>query len=196
MNSSGSILSAEQLELVKKHLGYAKSVAVKTSLGLPISTEDAIQCGYEGLLEAARRFDIGEYDPERGDIDTHFKSFAYRRIGGAVYDQSRRDSFVRRRGLEKGLKVTMSSIDNFYESDAGQVPEIQLESLAEDPDLRMDFEAALDSLTERERYVVMAMAVGARGSELADKLGVSESRISQISTKARGKIAERMMLDE
>lgn len=186
--------SSEQERLIDKYMGFARNTAVKVvkSRNLPLEFDEAIQAAYEGLVKAATRFDIDKHDPEIGDLDTNFKSFAFLRIQGAVIDESRRGSFVRRRGLEKGLHFDMTSLDATYEGEDGEVPVLQLESVSADPDLAIDFQYAFDALSDREQRVVMGIAVGAKGAELATELGVSESRVSQIASEARIKMTEKM----
>lgn len=181
-----------QADLIEKNLDFARNVAAKAAQKLPIEVADAIQVGYQGLVQAAQRFDIEKYDPTQGTLDNHFKSFAYPRIAGSVYDFARRDNFVRRRGLEKGIEVKFESLDTFSEIEGQLVmhPDLQLEAIDSDVDLKMDFEAALKHLTERERFVVMALAAGMKGHEVGDSLGVSESRISQIAKDARTKLKD------
>lgn len=176
-------------------MDFARATAAKVARDLPIDVEDAIQIGYEGLIQAAQRFDISKHDPTIGDLDTNFKSFAYPRIRGAVIDKSRSDTFVKRRGLEKGISFQFTSIDERWSNADGsdsEVPVIQIEALSGDPDLQIDFERALKVLNDRERRVVMALAVGAKGHELAEELQVSESRVSQLASSARQKLTVAM----
>lgn len=176
-----------------KHEGFARSVAVKTAESLPIEMEDAIQIGLEGLCKAAQRFDLDRHDPSLGDIDTNFKSFAYPRIRGAVIDHVRGDGFIKRRGIEKGMKANFVSLDEpFRLKESGSDLYIELEAVTGDTDLVLDFEDAMTALTERERYVVLALATGKKGRELAEELGVSESRVSQINSDAKAKLNQHM----
>lgn len=181
--------ASEQERLILKYMPFASNVAGKISAGLPIDYEDARQRAYEGLVEAARRFDISKHDPSIADLDTNFKCFAYLRIYGSIYDEARQSSFVKRRGLEKGMRVHMSSMDEMIEAEDGSSnPRFQLSAIEMDADLVLDVENALSVLTDREYRVVMGLAVGTRGHELADEFGVTESRISQIAGEARQKL--------
>lgn len=190
-------LHRDRDRLVVKHAGYARGVAVKamTDQALIMEYDDAAQVGLEALCVAAKRFDFDKFDPSLGDIDTHFKAFAYLRIRGAVIDHARKNTFVKRRGIEKGLSYPMVSLDapiSFCTDSEESTTTRHLAAVSGDPDLMLDFEAAIATLTEREKYVVLALAAGAKGRELADELGITESRISQLNAKAKDKIANYM----
>lgn len=187
-------LTDEQLRLVETYRSFARNVATQVIRKVPIEREDAIQAAMVGLVQAAGRFDVAKHDPSKSSVDEYFKSFAYPRIRGSVIDQARRDSFVRRRGLERGVKFNMVSLDKTIERGDGgsDLPVVDLAAITGDPDLKIDFERALGTLTDRERHVVLSLAVGARGWELAEELSVTESRISQISTEARKKLLKEM----
>jgi RNA polymerase sigma factor (sigma-70 family) len=174
---------------------YARKVSLQLAnrlpLGsaIPMDTDDCVQLGFVGLLQAAARFDISGHDPEIASLNTNFRSYAYRRIRGAILDECRRQTFVRRRGLEKGIRFQMMSLDQSRETEDGDSIQWEL-SFEEDPSLRIDFENALEDLTEREKIVILNMMAGITGRELALKIGVTESRISQIAADARAKLSE------
>jgi RNA polymerase sigma factor for flagellar operon FliA len=70
--------------LIEQHREYARALAFEIARTLPpfVSRVDLVSVAIQGLVEAATRF-----DPTRG---VQFKSFAYYRIRGAVYDEVRR----------------------------------------------------------------------------------------------------------
>lgn len=175
-------LTDEQERLVIDHVGWAKNVAGQAARSLPIDFDEAVGVGNEGLVQAALR-----YDPAQGE----FKTYAYRRIRGAIIDHCRKDAFVGRKGLERGEKVTMVSVNET--NDFGEAI-VQIAAIDSDPDLRIDFENALKKLTDREQKVVLSIATGIRGTELAVELGVTESRVSQIATEAKKKLLKGMTL--
>ena len=72
------------LELVEGHRSYAHALAAEIGRGLPahVSREDLDAAAELGLVEAAHSF-----DSSRGVL---FKTFAYYRIRGAVYDAIRK----------------------------------------------------------------------------------------------------------
>jgi RNA polymerase sigma factor for flagellar operon FliA len=79
-----------QDELVSKYLPYATSIAnrIAQSLSSSVDYDDLICNARLGLLEAAQRYD------EREDVD--FKTFAYYRIKGAIYDGLRKIGWIPR----------------------------------------------------------------------------------------------------
>lgn len=195
---SSITLSPEQERLVLDNMDYAegvaRQVAVKLPLekfGIPMDMQDCIQSGLMGLMQAASRFDSSEYDPERGTLQTLFRSYAYPRIRGAVIDEVRRQTFVRRRGIEQGINFVMLSMDyELSEEDGSQLAFEVGEDI--DFDIWLSFSEAMDTLDERETKVMLALMAGVTGRELALDLGVTESRVSQIAQGARAKLKEAM----
>ncbi len=72
-------------ELIVSHLFFVKHVLGKLLIELPakVDVENLEAAGILGLVESAHRF-----DPDRG---ANFKTFAYRRIRGAILDELRRN---------------------------------------------------------------------------------------------------------
>lgn len=77
-------------ELVAKYMPYASSIAnrVSQTLASNVEYDDVLCCARLGLIEAARRYD--------GSQDVDFRTFAYYRIRGAVYDGLRRSGWLPR----------------------------------------------------------------------------------------------------
>lgn len=76
--------------LIEKYLPFATSIATKLIRTLPSEVDfDDILCNARlGLLEAAKRFD------EKYEVD--FRTFAYYRIKGAIYDGLRKTGWIPR----------------------------------------------------------------------------------------------------
>lgn len=93
----GKVLSKKELaqlkerdELINQYMPYAASIANRVCQGLSSAVDyEEVLCNARlGLLEAAKRFD------EAHDVD--FKTFAYYRIKGAIYDGLRRSGWLPR----------------------------------------------------------------------------------------------------
>ena len=80
---SPSPLESDPTQLIEQHRSFVRALAVEIARGLPpyIELEELVACGNLGLVEAARR-----YDPR---YRTNFRTFAYYRIRGAIYDAIR-----------------------------------------------------------------------------------------------------------
>lgn len=95
---------AEHDALIEKYLPFAASVANKVARVLSSDVDyDDILCNARlGLLEAARRFD------SRFNVD--FKTFAYYRIKGAIYDGLRKTGWIPR-SLYSKMKFDQTAND-------------------------------------------------------------------------------------
>jgi RNA polymerase sigma factor for flagellar operon FliA len=82
-------------EFVRQYEPFVRGIAKHTTLQLEIEgdLEDLVAAGFEGLLEARKRF-----DPARG---VAFKSFAYYRVRGAVIDAVRQNAYLPRRAYAR-----------------------------------------------------------------------------------------------
>jgi RNA polymerase sigma factor (sigma-70 family) len=154
---------------------------------MPIEPDEAISCALVGLVDAASRF-----DEERVD-DGAFMSFAYPRIQGEIIDHVRRNGIVPRSEFAQGARAQMVSLDTVgvaadRDVAARPVAVVELSTEDDDPDLYIDLRSALSGLNERERYVVTAFATGGTGTEIAQELGISETRFWSILAVARAKL--------
>ncbi len=77
-------------ELISQYMPYAASIASRVcqSLSSAVDYEEVLCNARLGLLEAARRFDVEQ------EVD--FRTFAYYRIKGAIYDGLRRSGWLPR----------------------------------------------------------------------------------------------------
>ena len=83
-SSSPQVSSPDRQALIEQHLGYVRAMALDILRTLPahVELDELIACGNVGLVEAAERF-----DPRHR---TSFRTFAYYRIRGAIYDALRK----------------------------------------------------------------------------------------------------------
>ena len=224
-------------QLITEHLPYVKRIVHRIAAHLPssVETDDLLNAGIIGLIEAAER-----YDPYR---DNKFTTYAMFRIRGAVLSELRSRDFLSRstrknvRELEKTyLKLEQKlgrevedeevagelgvSLDKYYEMKAmssiyfigfeeiGYLSSREEECLMgylsssyNDDALPLsglkDIQAALgrgiDQLAENERLVVSLYYWDELTmKEVGKVLGITESRVSQIHSRAiihlRGKL--------
>ena len=82
------------------HRGLVRALAIKvrTSLSRRLDVDDLVAYGSTGLVEAARR-----WDPGRG---VAFKTFAYYRIRGAIFDGLRKQGWLGKRAFRRYMAGT------------------------------------------------------------------------------------------
>ena len=82
-------------EFVRQYEPFVRGIAKHTTAQLEIEgdLEDLVAAGFEGLLDARKRFDAS-----RG---VAFKSFAYYRVRGAVIDAVRQNAYLPRRAYAR-----------------------------------------------------------------------------------------------
>jgi RNA polymerase sigma factor for flagellar operon FliA len=162
--------------------------------GLPngVDTDDLISSGVLGLAEAYDR-----YDPSRG---VAFEAFAIPRVKGAIIDAIRAADWVPRKARQRarmtGEPVAMLvSIDESRSRD-GDGDQTTAERIAdehlEEPgsellaaENRRELASALNRLPERERMIVtLHYFERVALQDIAKALKVTESRVSQLHTRA------------
>ncbi len=170
----------------------AHRAAVTYGLPASVDASDLVSCGVLGLAEAWDR-----YDPERG---VAFEAFAIPRIKGAVIDAIRAADWVprkaRQRARETGeqLAVLVSMDEDRSTDSSDRIPAAERladhgapepgSALMESEDKR-ELMGTLNRLPERERMIVtLHYFEGVPLQEIARSLGVTESRVSQLHTRA------------
>lgn len=218
-------------QLAIEYAPVVKHIALKLSARLPsgFETDDLVQSGMIGLLEAIERF-----DPKKG---VKFKTFAEFRIRGAMLDELRardwiprsvrdnssklEDAFSELRSqnidhptdkqlarqlgikprefpefLEKAKPIPLLSLDSLGKVDPSDTSMNILDTLS-DPDQEDPVESilgneakelmlsALEKLPEKEKLVLSLYYVEDLNlKEIGAVMDVSESRVSQMRTKA------------
>lgn len=204
-------MTREAEQLAVDHRQLAEAIAEKFLRGVPAHVDaDALRgAAMEALVTGAARFDA-----RFGSV---FSRWVSARIWYAMQDELRRLSphtrgefaalragetsrTVRRRGprcgeaveVEVPVRKEISLATPVGEEDTGS-----LEEILGDPrdqyagvDEWIDYERAAADLSERERVVVEALGAGWTGDEVAELLGVSGSRVSQIRGRALELLAE------
>ena len=173
--------------------------------GLPagVDTDDLISCGVLGLAEAWDR-----YDPQRG---VAFEAYAIPRVKGAVIDAIRAADWVPRKARQRarmtGEPVAMLvSMDEDRSTDDGDsrtadriadedLPLPGEEMLAAEN--RRELVGALNRLPERERMIVtLHYFERVALQDIARSFGVTESRVSQLHTRALRMLRGALETDE
>jgi RNA polymerase sigma factor for flagellar operon FliA len=208
--SQRTTIDIEQAEhedrLVREHLPLVQYVVSEVAHRVPshVSRNDLVSAGMLGLAQAARTF-----DPSRGIA---FDRFASTRIRGALLDELRgrdwasRSVRARARGLQAAheeltnrlgrapkpeevatmLDVPTETVHKLVD-DVHRATVLNYDSLVLEGDaesfLANDDAGPEDVILDRERKAYLMDSVRSM-QELADELGVSESRISQLRAEA------------
>ncbi len=135
----------------------------------PLGAQDALGVGAVALVEAARR-----YDPGRG---VPFAGFARSRVKGAMCD-----AYRPHKGSNGGRPGTEVPCD------PETIGLTVCDPVAARPDGHLDLLAAIARLRRRLRRVVVQHARGVPHREIAEDLGVTESRVSQLLATARRRL--------
>ena len=164
-----------------RHLVWYVVNRIRPRLPACVSEEDLFSAGMVGLMVASR-----SYDASRG---AEFKTYAYHRIRGAILDELRRLDFLPRSQREKAradgreapAMVAIPTDEDGQESLAAG----ELEPGCETEDLRDLLLREVDRLPEKMRIVMtLYYQEGLRMREIGDRLGLTESRVSQIHSNA------------
>lgn len=142
-------------DLIAQYMPYAASIASRVcqTLSSVVDYEDVLCNARLGLLEAAKRFDISE------NVD--FRTFAYYRIKGAIYDGLRRSGWLPRtlyaklkfeeasnEYLQYKSTTAVSSLDHKAEDEAAEtvnnLASIYIISLDAQEDLEIADDKAVD----------------------------------------------------
>lgn len=134
--------------------------SIKVSLEIRSEVDDLIAFGFRGLLEARERF-----DPARG---VHFKTFAYYRVRGAVFDGVRDMAYLPRRAYAT-RKAAMA---------ADQLLEDQANALAAaPPGSKTTKEAAAAALEEALGKLAASFVLASVGQDAEDQSGSPEEEL-------------------
>ena len=193
--------------LILHYSPLVKYVAGRVGVGLPPNIEqaDLVSYGIFGLIDAIEKFDL-----ERA---IKFETYAISRIKGAIIDELRSIDWVPRsvrakaRAIERAFsklenslseisRSSMAALDELW-SPSGGGDQIALIDTIEDEDapdpefsleqteMREALGEAIARLPEREKLVVTLYYYEELTlREIGEVIGVTESRVSQLHTKA------------
>lgn len=198
--------------LVERYLGLVYHVAQAVERRTGTDRDDLVSAGTVGLLQAVERF-----DPERG---YHFSTFALRRIRGAMLDEIRRQAPVSRSALTVRRRMTAArdrlecrlgrparaaevalelGVEErrylAWEADTHRTVAPLPEDMPAPEPIEVETPAwlveALTRLPPRERKVIsLSYGEELKGSAIAEVLGVTESRVSQIRNSALSRLRD------
>ena len=157
---------------VEEYIPYVDRIA-RHFHWLPIDHEDLVQAGCEALVKCARKYDAAQFP------DESFWACACVRVKGSMVDEARRWTKADRN--TGAVPSRPRSLDEAVFEDG----DITLGDTIKAP---ADCYFLLDSimgLPERDREVCLLVALGEKMHEVGDRLGVTESRISQIFARVR-----------
>jgi RNA polymerase sigma factor for flagellar operon FliA len=182
---------------VEKHLGLVHQVVARFMRKLPANVDrgDLLAAGMYGLVTSLER--------NGGDDGDAFAGYAKMRIRGAILDELRSQDWLSRRARWAANEqseayagpVALVGLDDVNEAersasladDAAPNALTLLESMGTRNELR----AAVDQLPERERLIVAKHYFeGVRLKDIGKLLGVSEPRISQLHSRAIGRLRD------
>jgi len=167
--------------LVEHYAEFAAMLAAIALRKFPSSIwrEEIEQAALIGLLQAVERF-----DPDRGVL---FETFAAWRVRGAIGDELRSVDHLKRGARHDDVEHELEapkSLEEFEATDRVSALGAEDLELGRLP-LLEELDQALAQLPERERMVVVLHKLeGFKMAQLAELLGVTESRVSQLYTKA------------
>jgi len=154
--------------LIVKYLPLANKIAYKRKKSLPnfIDIEDLKSAAYLGLTEAANRFDSSK--------GFSFSTFAYIRIFGAIQDYLRQQDYLKIKPDSKdGILDCFSSKDYFNEKE-----------------FLDHFCFNLDN--NAKKIISYYFIEGYSMKEIGKKMKCSESRVSQLLSKYKLKIKNKL----
>lgn len=186
--------STDRNEMLLEYYPMVRRIAHRAAAtyGLPSGVEaaDLVSAGVIGLAEAWDR-----YDPERG---VAFEAFCVPRVKGAVVDAIRASDWVPRKARQRSRRTgepvaVLVSLDGGRndETDGTSAERIADHSCPE-PGLallgverRQELMIVLNKLPDREKLIItLHYFHGVQLAEIARKLGVTESRVSQLHGRA------------
>jgi RNA polymerase sigma factor for flagellar operon FliA len=190
--------STPSREELATYMPLVHQVVARVLRRLPpnVLREDLVAAGTFGLVDALRR------NPER---TVAFEWYARIRIRGAVIDELRAQDWLTRRTRSRiasaqargeSAGMAMVGLDDVPESHGQDLGDSQSRSPFEQVEARMErasLERAIGTLPAREANIVTwHYFEGVAFKDIAVRLGVSEPRISQLHSRAMGRLREAM----
>ena len=170
--------AAEREKMIESHLSLVDFLVDRMMTQVPafVSRDDIRSAALMGLMDASNRF-----DPRRGVL---FKTFAERRIRGAVFDEVRRMDWFSRTLREKQSRL--SKVTDALGKRLGRAPE--------DPELAEELDMTLDNFRELQLQVSQLGYVSLNENYDDDDSG--KSFIDNLEDTKQASVQERMEANE
>jgi RNA polymerase sigma factor for flagellar operon FliA len=181
---------------IDAYLPLVRRVVQKVARRLPsnVQRDDLLAAGVYGLVDSLRR--------NGGDGGDAFAWYARVRIRGAIFDELRAQDWLSRRVRQRLTTAEGDSSACFVSFEDCANDETELaggddpSELVEASSQRRALAAALQQLPERERVVVGRYYFdGKKLKDIGAELGLSEPRISQILSRALGRLRELLVVE-
>jgi RNA polymerase sigma factor for flagellar operon FliA len=198
--SCRSALRAHQQELVERYTPIVRQIASSFQRRLPCNVlrDDLVAAGMSGLWDAVQKHGSDERS-------TNFEWYVRVRVRGAILDELRAQDWLprraraavnkaRREAPHSGGAPVVVRIDDVSDTEqarclAHNEGEFDTESEVARRLEREALERVIAQLPERERHIVaMHYFRGVKFKDLGKMLGVSEPRISQLHSRAMGRL--------
>ena len=196
-------------QIIVEYAPLVKIIAGRLSiyLGNNVEYDDLVGYGVFGLIDAIDKYDAGK--------DVKFETYASLRIRGSILDQIRRMDSATDELLCEELEISsdelmvwqsqlnitnLMSLNEFMEQGSepamdtvGNSHFIQPEDEVSQEELKEKLSEALSLLTEKERKVILLYYYEELTlKEISAIMEVSESRVSQLHTKALNKMRTKL----
>ena len=133
-----------------------------------------------------------ERQPSRGELAAA-AGMSTKELGARLDELALAEVSSLNKTIRSEDSTTIERIDTLESEDERSDPLLSAERLA----AKERFRAAFEQLSARERQVAVLLYVEGRTlRDIGSRLGVSESRVSQIHTELRGRLRERLKSDE
>jgi len=178
-NGYGPPGAAERERMIESHLSLVDFLVDRMMTQVPafVSRDDIRSAALMGLMDASNRF-----DPRRGVL---FKTFAERRIRGAVFDEVRRMDWFSRSLREKQSRL--SKVTDSLGKKLGRAPE--------DPELAEELDMSLDDFRELQLQVSQLGTISLNES-LDNGEDSGKTFIDNLEDNKQASVQERMEANE
>ena len=177
-NGYGPPGAVEREKMVESHLTLVDFLVERMMTQVPafVNRDDIRSAALMGLMDASNRF-----DPRRGVL---FKTFAERRIRGAVFDEVRRMDWFSRTLREKQSRLSKAT--EALAKRLGRAPE--------DPELAVELDMSLDNFRELQLQISQLGYVSLHESMDGEESG--KTFIDNLEDTKQATVQERMEANE